>query len=171
MQSHHLLVLALTLCLCFSLIEGPKVVSLGQQPFEMTMSGDGSMVVVTYQFVKEVEVYTKTNDTFVYDQSLPDTLESFNVAISASNDIIIDQGKYTMKYFRKDPNGHYQLMQMLLYGSQIQDIEICTTGLFVVFSTLNGIYLHRKISGQYVLVVQFQNPPHNPLEIAFDKTC
>ena len=108
MQSHHLLVLALTLCLCFSLIEGPKVVSLGQQPFEMAMSGDGSMVVVTYQFVKEVEVYTKTNDTFVYDQSLPDTLESFNVAISASNDIIIDQGKYTMKYFRKDPNGHYQ---------------------------------------------------------------
>ena len=136
------------------------------------MSPDGSIIVITYWFIADAEVFMKASDGFMLYQSLPSSSGAIGVIIGALNSIILNLGGGNIKCYTKGTNDNYQVTQILAVSSTMIDIQICSSEEYIALSySLSDIDLYRKNGGSYSLHSTQGCPSGFPTSATFSQDC
>ena len=143
-QTYLLLLLTLN---CLTSIQEPSIINLSNTALDMAISEDGSMIVIAYGATKDAEVFTKASDGFIFNESLPSSSGANNVAISASNSILLKIGIGNVNYYTRGGGGNYQSTQSSATSNAVLDTQICSTEEFMASSLGNNTFLLKKRDG------------------------
>ena len=146
------LILALSVT-CLPVVNGPIASSLGNTPYRMAMSKDARLIVLTFATSKNAEVFQNNGYGFEFNQSIPNTVGCYDLAMTEYGTYIYFNKFYAKRVMVfKRIDGNYEFFQNVSNPQLLSSVHSSLDGEYLITGSLYGLIRIFKLTDQYTLI-------------------